>query len=151
MAPRFWCHWKLSWSFPLGFAWWLGTREDGHRLTVNWGGGDPHHVQWYEPCQDSITHRSTAIGLGANAQCRQIHVTRSQHCERVIFRGSLPQKEQSKMKVLIIILGSAFIAWHSSGEFMFWYWSPLFIPKERKTLSVPFLTLWITFMCFHCL
>lgn len=33
------------------------------RLTLSQGGGDPHHVQRYEPCQDSITHSSTAIAL----------------------------------------------------------------------------------------
>ena len=133
MAPRFWCHWKLNWCFPSGFARWVDTREDGHRLTLSEGGGDPHHVQWYEPCQDSIMHSSTAIALDANAQCRQVHITRSQHCEIVIFRGSLSQIRTNQMKVPIIILGSAFIVRHSSGEFMFWYWSPLFIPKERRS------------------
>lgn len=44
---------------------------------------------WYEPHQDSIMHSSPEIALDANAQCRRVHITQSQHGETDIFRGSL--------------------------------------------------------------
>lgn len=82
-------------------------------------------------------HSSPEIALDANAPCRRVHITQSQHGETANLEAAYPIQKQNNIKMSAFLHGSVFMCGTVLENFCFdtdFLW---LIPPKRRSIRNP--------------